>query len=131
MFIQGQLYDEQAQSSKLEDDYKNAEKYMQEALRIIDNPLDAEYLKLAGVYSSQKKYKEAINMIQIAIKENPKNDFAHFRLVIIKEVYYEDIDAKIKAYEDYIRKFPKSNLLGFAQSKLSRLKEQKFLKTED
>ncbi|AXT21150.1 hypothetical protein D7030_09140 [Flavobacteriaceae bacterium AU392] len=131
MFALGQAYEQQALLYNNEDDYKNAEKYMKAAIEILDRPLDGEYLKLAGVYSSQKKYKEAIEVLQIAIKENPRNAFTYFRLVLLKEVYYEDVDAKIKAYEEFIKKFPKSRYLTFAQSKLSKLKEEKFLKIED
>lgn len=131
MFALGQAYEQQALLYKREDDYKNAEKYITQALILFDRPLNAEYATLAGIYSIQKKYKEAIDIYKIAIKENPKDDFIHFRLVLVKDAYYEDTDAKIKVYENFIASFPKSRMKDFAQHKLTQLREEKFLATEE
>jgi len=131
LIIQSQLYETQAQYFKKEEDYKKAEEYMLQALKLLDKPLDAEYAQLSGIYSTQKKNKEALDYMKIAIEENPNNSFNQFRMVLIKGEYYEDIDAKIKVYEDFIKNFPKAREKQFAEYRLKALKEEKFLKVED
>lgn len=109
-------------------DFKNAEKYINQALLLLDQPLDAEYMKLATVLNRQEKYKESISALNKAINENPSNELAYLHLAITKESYYADYDAKIKAYEDIKNKFPKSMILKFVDAQISKLKEEKFIK---
>jgi len=124
LFILGQLYQKA-------NDYENAEKYYLEALKLMDAPLDAEYLKLATVYNLQKKEKEAIDAFKKAIDENPENESAQFFLVLTLDKYYKDIDARIKLFENYKEKFPKSPFISFAEQKLTELKEEKHMKSDD
>ncbi|MFT5217599.1 MAG: tetratricopeptide (TPR) repeat protein [Glaciecola sp.] len=123
LFILAQLY-------QRVEDYDNAEKYYQDALKIIDTPLDAEYVKLATVYNLQGKEKEAIDAFKRAIDENPGNQHAQFFLVLTLDKYYKDIDARIKLFENYKEKFPKSVFISFAEQKLKELKEEKHLKSD-
>jgi len=123
LFILGQLY-------QRVNDYKNAEKYYLSALAIKDVPLDAEYSKLATVYNLQKKEKEAIDAFKRAIHENPDNQHAQFFLVLTLDKYYKDIDARIKLFENYKEKFPKSVFISFAERKLKELKEEKHMKAD-
>ena len=123
LFILGQLY-------QRANDYENAEKYYLSALALMDVPLDAEYVKLATVYNLQKKEKEAIDAFKKAIDENPKNDYAQFFLVLTLDKYYKDIDARIKLYENYNEKFPKSIFRSVAEQKLTELKEEKHMKSD-
>lgn len=109
-------------------DFKNAEKYINQALLLLDQPLDAEYMKLATVLNRQEKYIESISALNKAINENPSNELAYLHLAITKESYYADYDAKIKAYEDIKNKFPKSMILKFVDAQISKLKEEKFIK---
>lgn len=110
--------------------FEKAEEYISNALLILDKPLDAEYIKLATVLNHQKKYPEAIKALKTAIKEDPNNEFSHFRLALTLETYYADYDAKLKAYEDFNKKFPNSKLNRFVDEKISKIKEEKFLKTD-
>jgi tetratricopeptide (TPR) repeat protein len=123
LFIQGQLYE------RLQD-YPNAEKYFLMALTIMDQPLDAEYSELALIYNKQKKYKEGIETLQKAIKENPSNIAAQFYLAAAKEKYYADYDSKIKAYEVFVEKYPKSHYVYLAEMRLKQLKEEQFMKQD-
>ena len=123
LFILGQLYQRIS-------DYENAEKYYLSALEILDTPLDVEYQKLATVYNLQKKEKEAIDAFKRAIDENPENQSAQFFLVLSLDKNYKDIDARIKLFEDYKKKFPKSVFVSFATRKLTELKEEKHMKTD-
>ncbi len=123
LYILGHLYE------KI-DDYAAAEKWITEALNIMDHPLNVEYTKLAGVLNYQKKYKEAIAALQKAVKENPMDEAAQFFLVRTKDEYYADKNSKIKIYQVYIDKFPKSMYIPYASNRLRELKEEKFLKSD-
>lgn len=112
------------------DDFKKAEEYIWKALALLDTPLDAEYMKLATVLNRQKKYKEGIDALKKAIKENPSNEFSSFHLAITLDAYYADFDSRIKALEDFKRKFPNGKLIGFVNDRISKLKEEKFLNEE-
>ncbi len=112
------------------DDFKNAEEYIWKALALLDTPLDAEYMKLATVLNRQKKYKEGITALKKAIRENPSNEFSSFHLAITLDAYYADFDSRIKALEDFKRKFPNGKLIGFVNDRISKLKEEKFLNEE-
>jgi tetratricopeptide (TPR) repeat protein len=93
-------------------------------------PLDNEYVFLASLYNHQDKFKESIEALQIAISENPSNDRAHFVLARTKDEYYADTDSKIKVYESFKEKFPKSVYVFLADRRLKELKEEKFMKDE-
>ncbi|WP_242202095.1 tetratricopeptide repeat protein [Aestuariivivens insulae] len=121
LYILGKLYE------KLQE-YDKAETYIKEALAILDKPLDAEYMQLGIVLNWQKKYKEAIEVYQKALKENPNNERVHFFLVHTKDAYYEDIDTRINLYESFKEKFPKSFYLNQVNYRLNELKKEKFEK---
>lgn len=123
LYILGQLYE-------MVNDFASAEEWIAEALNIMDQPLNAEYTKLAGVLNRQGKYKEAIAALQKAIIENPKDEAAQFFLVRTKDEYYADRDSKIKVYEVFIAKFPKSVYIPYAKGRLQELKDEKFMKSE-
>lgn len=123
LYIQGQLYE------RLQD-FPNAEKYISMALELMDQPLDAEYTSLALIFNKQKKYKDGIESLQKALKENPSNFSAQFYLVAAKEKYYADYDSKIKVYEVFMEKYPKSPYIPFAERRLKELKEEQFMKQD-
>jgi hypothetical protein len=50
--------------------------------------------------------------------------------VLTKDRYYKGLDTKLKLYEDYKKKFPKSRLMDMVDRRISELKEEKFLKTD-
>ena len=87
-------------------------------------------MKLATVFNLQGKQKEAIETFKIAIEENPENQSAQFFLVLSLDKYYKDIDARIKLFEGYNEKFPKSPFRAFAKKKIIELKEEKHMKTD-
>ncbi|WP_238987308.1 tetratricopeptide repeat protein [Confluentibacter flavum] len=109
-------------------DFVNSEKYIKEALELMDNPLDAEYSKLAVVLNSQKKHDEAIAALKKAIKENPENIGTEFMLVLTKDRYYADIDSRIEAYEDFKRRFASDPYAQYIDARISELKNEKFVK---
>ena len=92
--------------------------------------MDAEYVKLATVFNLQGKEKEAIETFKIAVDENAENQSAQFFLVLTLDKYYKDINARIKLFEDFKKKFPKSYFRSIADKKLVELKEEKHMKTD-
>jgi len=111
-------------------DYPNAEKYILQSLVLQDVPLDVEYSKLATIYNQQKKHKKGIDAFQKSIKENPNNEQTQFFLVYTKDRYYKDIDTRIKLYEAFIAKYPKSMFKPLAEKRITELKEEQFLKED-
>uniref|UniRef100_UPI004047F824 tetratricopeptide repeat protein n=1 Tax=Mariniflexile sp. TaxID=1979402 RepID=UPI004047F824 len=121
LYILGNLYYEN-------NDFVNAEKYIKRSLELKDVPLDAEYAKLATVLNQQKKYEEAIVALNKALKENPGNAETEFFLLITKDNYYADLDVRIKIHEDFKKKFPTDHYSEYIDSRIKKLKEEKFIK---
>ncbi|MDO5979657.1 tetratricopeptide repeat protein [Flavivirga spongiicola] len=110
------------------DDFVNAEKYIKQFLALKDLPLDAEYSKLARALNRQKKYSESIETLKKAIKENPDNTGTHFFLLITKDAYYADLDAKLVMYNNFKKKFPSGFHIEYIDRRISELKKEKFMK---
>lgn len=110
--------------------YVNAEKYIKYALELQDTPLDKEYNRLASVYNYLKRPEEAVVYYKKALKENPENENTRFYLVITKDSYYKDIEARIKLYEAYLKAYPDSHYTKWAEDALIRLKTEKFMSAE-
>jgi tetratricopeptide (TPR) repeat protein len=123
LFRVGQYY------YKLSDNVK-AEKYMNAALLLMDQPLDREYRELAVVYNFQKKYPEAIQALNKSIKENPDNEYTHFILAYTKESYYADLQSKIAVYNRFLEKFPDGQFKPMVERRLEDLKKQQFLEED-
>lgn len=107
---------------------EKAEKYYKKAIKILDKPLDKEYVRLGYILLHQNKYKEAILNLKIAQKENPNNLSAHFFLINAKDRYYQNLDKSIKNYKDFIEKYPNCHYAIFAKKRLIELKKEQFLK---
>ncbi|MCK8479314.1 tetratricopeptide repeat protein [Psychroserpens algicola] len=112
-------------------DYAKAETYIKQALLLKDVPLDYEYQKLGVVLNRQEKYKDAIAAFNKSLKENPKNVSSEFYILMSKDKYYEDIDTKIKLYENFRDQHSDTFYAQFADRRISELKKEKFLKAED
>lgn len=123
LFVLGRLYEKNKEFDK-------AESYYNKALEMEDAPLDAQYTQLGRVLNYQKKYAEAIQVLNKARQENPKNDTAAFYLLQSKNAYYEDFDTKINLYQKFIKEFPDSVLKTVAAAQLSQLKQEKFMNTD-
>jgi tetratricopeptide (TPR) repeat protein len=112
-------------------DYESAEKYIRQSLDLKDVPLDYEYQLLGTVLNRQDKHKEAIEAFQISLKENPDNISSEFYILSTKDKYYADVDSKIKLYEDFRDKYPETLYAKFASRRITELKEEQFINTED
>ncbi|MBL85823.1 MAG: hypothetical protein CMO82_04105 [Winogradskyella sp.] len=111
-------------------EFKKAEDYYKKSLKLRDVSLSNEYQKLGIVLNRQKKYKEAIEAFQKAKKEDPDDIMNSFFILKSKDEYYADVDAKIKLYEDFIKKEKNAPLKPYAERRLKELKEEKFLERD-
>ncbi|AUP80145.1 hypothetical protein C1H87_16095 [Flavivirga eckloniae] len=121
LYVIGTYYDEL-------NDFINAEKYIKEFLVLTDLPLNTEYSKLATILNRQKKYEESIKMLKKAIKEAPDIVGTHFFLLITKDAYYADLDAKLVMYNNFKKKFPSGFHIEYIDKRISELKQEKFMK---
>lgn len=117
LYMLGKLYESK-------NDFINAEKYIWAALAIQDVSLDKEYIEFGKILNRQNKYKKALDAFKKAADENPKSDSPYFFIALTKDQYYKDIDSKIKSYEVFIDKFPKSSLLNYTKHRISELKKK-------
>ncbi len=106
--------------------FEKAEEYLLMSLALKDVPLSQEYQKLGVIYNRQKKYAQAIEAFQKALKEDPENMSADFFMAMSKDQYYEDIDARIKVFEDLGKKYKDSPFAQIASNRIKELKEEKF-----
>ncbi|OBX23083.1 MULTISPECIES: tetratricopeptide repeat protein [Bizionia] len=123
VYILGQLFTRMS-------NYEQAELYISKAIELVDLPLDSEYMTLGTIQNHRKNHQAAIQSFERALKENPNNIYAAFYLVYTKDDYYKDVDTKIKLYEDFMAKYPENPFLFKAKSRLSELKQEKFMNTD-
>lgn len=103
-------------------DSKSAIKYFKESLQLSEpEDRDEIYLDLAMEYESTNDYKEALLVLQEAIKYNPKNEGAIYEIAYCYD-QIGDYQKAIKCYSDFIDENPYSFTawynLGNAYSKL-------------
>jgi len=112
-------------------DFEEAEDYYRKALFLKDVSLSNEYQRLGRILNRQKKYKEAIEAFQKALREDPKDIMTEFFLIRTKDEYYADNDSKIKLYEAFIEKHKEETpFVAFAKDRLDKLKKEKFLEQD-
>ena len=103
-------------------DSKSAIKYFKESLSLSEpEDRDEIYLDLAMEYESASDYKEALVILQEAIKYNPQNEGAIYEIAYCYD-QIGDYEKAIKCYSDFIDENPYSFTawynLGNAYSKL-------------
>jgi len=108
-------------------DFEEAQRYMEDSIKLQDVSLNKEYRQLGTVLNRQKKYEEAIKVFQKAIKEDPSDVFTRFLILRTKDEYYADKDAVIKLYEDFLNTYKNESISKFAEYRLKELIEKQFL----
>jgi tetratricopeptide (TPR) repeat protein len=103
--------------------FKEAEEYIAMALTLKDVSLSDEYQRLGVVLNRQKKFAQAIEAFQKSLEEDPSNISSAFFMVMTKDQYYEDIDARIKAFQDFEKKHGDSPFATFAKRRVAELKD--------
>jgi len=123
MFVIGTYYERLS-------NFEMAEDFISKSLKLQDVSLSNEYQRLGTIYNRQKKYEKAIKAFQRSLKEDPNNIMSEFFLIRTKDEFYADTDAKIKLYEDFLKKKGKSPFKSFAEMRLKELKQEKFLEQD-
>jgi len=86
-------------------DEEKAIEYSEKALYFKDLPLDDVHMTMGVTYRLHKKWSEAIEQFQEAIKENPLEGNAYYSIAICADNYYKDKQAVVRLYEQFISKF--------------------------
>ncbi len=75
------------------------------ALELKDLPIENELMSIALAYRFQENWNKAIEYVQLAIKENPNDDRAHYQMAMFADAHYKDPEIKLKYYHNYLTKF--------------------------
>ena len=108
------------------EEYTKAYIHYYMALKYNETKLDNEHYNLGILFKKQKKYKEAIESFQQAIKENMHNRKAHFELAVCADNFYADDKEKLRLYKVYLLSFKGKNksLDAIAEARMSYYKEK-------
>ncbi|WP_228850366.1 tetratricopeptide repeat protein [Aegicerativicinus sediminis] len=116
--------------------YKNlnkwteAEEYQRKYLLLMDVSLSDDYKNLGIILNHQKKYKEAIDVFNKSLEEDPMNENAAFFKAMSMSVYYADNNSKIAAFESFKKRFPESKMIQSADFFIKKIRDEEFMKGE-
>lgn len=82
-----------------------AERHFEIAMLLKEPQLENEYLGLYSVYTRQKNFKKAFDIIKEASEKYPENQVFTYRLAVAADNYFKDKNSVLKLYENYIKKF--------------------------
>lgn len=113
------------------EDFENAKIHGNMALLLKDLPLEEDYYTLANTYRIHKKWLLAMENMNKALKENPDLEAAVYGKAVIADNYYEDKEAVLKLYENYVERFDKPyGMPRLAKERISQLKTEIFMSDE-
>lgn len=87
--------------------YKEAEEYFNTGLELQEFDRGRKYSKLASIFRLQEKWKEAMQYLRKAIKENPNNTLLHHQLAVYADGRYTDPETKISYYNKFLETLDK------------------------
>jgi len=104
-------------------EYEKAKRHIEISMALKDLPLEPEYWSLYQMYSRQKKYKEQIDVLKLIIKENPRNERAHYFLAAATDNFFKNKEEAIPYYEKYLKTFgEKAVFANYAKQRISDIK---------
>ena len=83
-------------------EYEKAKRHIEISIILQDIPLDEEYITLSYIYDREKKYKEEMEVLEKALKENPNNEIAKYRLAVAADNYFKDKETVLRYYNAYL-----------------------------
>ncbi len=116
----------------LNGEYKNSEGHLLQAILLKDMSLDEEFTSLGLTYKLQEKPKKALAYFNRAIEENPDNERAMYERAIAADSYYEDLQTRLRFYEEYLERFEEygsRNLVLLAKRRAKDIREEIHMKT--
>jgi len=84
---------------------EKAQRHYELAIILQDISLDDAYIALAGVYLKQQDYKNQMEALKKAVKENSESHEALYFLATAADNYFKDDASVIVYYERYLKKF--------------------------
>lgn len=110
--------------------FDKAEKHLEIAILLKEPRLEGEFMELIEIYNRQKEYKKTIEVIHLARKYYPDNEFFLYRLAIAADNYYKDKKTVLVYYENYIKQFGESGRYRLlAAERISDLKNEIHMKS--
>ncbi|WBL25284.1 tetratricopeptide repeat protein [Zunongwangia sp. HGR-M22] len=118
-------------------DFQNSELHLLMAIKIKDQPMEAEYFSLALTYKNLEEHKKAFDWFQKTLKENPDHIRAMYERAVAADNYFKDLDTKINYYQAFWNKYygddPNylaKDMLYLTKNRISDLKEKKHMLAE-
>ncbi|MGK0377547.1 MAG: tetratricopeptide (TPR) repeat protein [Patiriisocius sp.] len=87
------------------DEFEKGRGHVELSITIQDVSLHNEYMTLAASYNREKKFKETIQYLKLAIEEDPKSEKAIYELAVAADNYYKDDTLVLSYYQKYIDVF--------------------------
>ncbi|MDN3595488.1 tetratricopeptide repeat protein [Zunongwangia endophytica] len=118
-------------------DFENSELHLLMAIKIKDQPIDAEYFSLALTYKYLEDHKKAFDWFQKTLKENPDNIRAMYERAVAADNYFKDLDTRINYYQAFWNKYYgddanylAKDMLYLTKNRISDLKEKRHMEAE-
>lgn len=83
-------------------EYEKSKEHLLTSIEIKDQPLDGEYLSLALTNKMTGNYKKALENLEKALEEDPKNERVLYERAIAADNYFADIQTRINYYQAYL-----------------------------
>lgn len=106
---------------------EKAQQHFTMALLIRKQPVDSEYLNIGITFKRQEDFKSAYSNFKKALEENPENERALIELAIAADAYFEDKQAVLKLYYNFVNRYKDSgrkDMLSVAEYRISELKKE-------
>lgn len=109
------------------------------AVKLIEQSIEAryynfsrEYQDIGDIYLKQKKYNQALSYFKKAIDEDGNNHFLAFKICLIVDLHYKDLNTKLNCYQNYLTKFETKQeyQTEYAKKRINAIKEELFMKGE-
>jgi tetratricopeptide (TPR) repeat protein len=106
-------------------EYENAKRHIEISIVLQDIPLDEEYISLSYIYDREKNYKEEMEVLEKALKENPTNEIAKYRLAIAADNYFKDKETVLRYYNAYLDMYRETGKMReIVKQRVSDLKKE-------
>jgi len=106
-------------------EYENAKRHIEISIVLQDIPLDEEYISLSYIYDREKKYKEEMEVLEKALKENSTNEIAKYRLAIAADNYFKDKETVLRYYNAYLDMYRETGKMReIVKQRVSDLKKE-------
>ncbi len=109
------------------------------AVKLIEQSIEARYYNFSGeyedigeIYLKQKKYNQALAHFKKSVDADPDNHFLSFKICLLVDLHYKDLNTKLNYYQNYLEKFGTKQAFQaeYAQKRINAIKEEMFMKGE-